>query len=267
MARSRVRYMVVQPPSLDDALGREFAARGFRPSPEVGRASVTLRIDVRRGAEELLAEMDRGTRRNIRRGQSHGVTVRAGRDGDLETFLAIRRAASERKGFATNRNDGYYRDMWAGLREGRHIEVFVAEYGGESVSAMLAIAFGDTVFAHASAWTGRQGAHKPNDVLQWSVISWAKEQGYGFVDLEGVDARIAAIIRGSEGDTSDPPNDVFATRYKLGFGGQLTTLSVAYDMVPSRPLRWAYRRVYPAVRKLKPFRAIRNKLRQVQSRN
>lgn len=266
-ARNRVRYLAVQPPSLDEALERELATQNFLPSPDVGRASVTLRIDVRRGAEDLLADMDKWTRRNIRRGQSHGVSVRAGVTGDLETFLAIRRAASARKGFATTRGDAYYRDMWAVLREGQHIEVFVAEYEGEPVSAMLAIAFGDTVYAHASAWTGRQGSHKPNEVLQWSVISWAKEHGYGFVDLEGIDARIADRIRGSRGESSDEPNDVFATRYKLGFGGQLTTLSVAYDMVPSGLLRWAYRATYPAFKKLKPFRALRNALRQVQPRN
>lgn len=264
--RYRVRYLVIQPPGADDVLKRELAVHRFKSNPDIGRASVTLRIDLRHSAEELLADMDKWTRRNIRRGRAHGVSVRLGLDEDLRTFLTIRKVASERKGFATNRSDTHYEEMWRLLREGGHIAVFVAEYEGEPVSAMLAIAFGDTVFAHASAWTGRHGTHKPNEVLQWSVISWAKDHGYAFADLEGIDRRVADAIRDSPAKSPDEANDVFATRYKLGFGGQITSLSVAYDLLPNGPLRWTYRILYPVVRRLRSFRRLRNALRQVQPR-
>jgi lipid II:glycine glycyltransferase (peptidoglycan interpeptide bridge formation enzyme) len=261
-ARSRVRYLVLQPPSRDEALERELVARGFEPSPDLGRPSTTLRIDVTRSADELLADMDKWTRRNIRRGQSHGVTVRMGRDADLDTFLNLRKVASQRKGFASIRHDSHYADMWRVLRARRQIELFVAEYQGEAVSAMLAIAFGDTVFAHASAWSGLHGSHKPNEVLQWSVLSWAKDHRYHYVDLEGIDLRIAEAIRDPLANPVDESSDVFVTRYKLGFGGQITTLSAAYDYLPRGPIRWAYHRIYPAVRQSRAARRVRNALLQ-----
>jgi lipid II:glycine glycyltransferase (peptidoglycan interpeptide bridge formation enzyme) len=267
VARYRVRYLALQPPSRDDALERELAARGFEPNEDIGTPSTTLRIDLTPSAEELLAGMNESTRRNIRRGLSHGVTVRTGGEADLDAFSRLMVAAAGRKDFALPPSD-YYRTMWHFLRDQRHIELFVAEYDAEPVSAMMAIAFGDTVFAHGSAWTGRHGSHKPNEVLEWAVMGWAKEHGYDYVDMEGIDPRIADAIRGSGAELADESRDMFVTRYKLGFGGQVTVLPGGYDYVPSRPIRWVYRRIYPAVRKSRAVRRFRNALRRgVHSRN
>jgi peptidoglycan pentaglycine glycine transferase (the first glycine) len=210
--------------------------------------------------------MNESTRRNIRRGLSHGVTVRTGGEADLDAFSRLMVAAAGRTDFALPPSD-YYQTMWHFLRDQRHIELFVAEYDGEPVSAMMAIAFGDTVFAHASAWNGRHSASKPNHVLQWAAIRWAKEHDYRYFDVEGVDLTIAQGLQNRlpEGTTALPDSHV--TRFKVGFGGQLTTLSVAYDYVPNPILQLVYRRVYPRFKNSRAVRIVQKRLmRRVQSR-
>ncbi|MBA3687653.1 MAG: peptidoglycan bridge formation glycyltransferase FemA/FemB family protein [Chloroflexi bacterium] len=265
-ARCRVLYLVLQPPTSDEALERELAARGFAPTADIGTPSTTLRVDLRRSAEELLVNMNESTRRNIRRGQSHGVKVRMGLDGDIGAFSRLAIAAAQRKRFAMPPPD-YYPEMWRVLREGRHIELFVAELDGEPVSAMLVIVFGDTAFAHASAWTGSNSPSKPNHVLQWAAITWARENGYHYFDVEGVDITIARALTDRVSKASVDVPDSHATRFKIGFGGQLTGSSVAYEYVPNHLLRWAYRRVYLRFKSSRAVNVVRKKLMQrIQSR-
>jgi lipid II:glycine glycyltransferase (peptidoglycan interpeptide bridge formation enzyme) len=59
----------------------------------------------------------------------------------------------------------------------------------------------------------------------------------------------------------DESRDIFVTRYKLGFGGQVTALPGGYEYIPSGPIRWAYRRIYPAIRKWGAIRTVRRALR------
>lgn len=265
-ARCRVRYLVLQPPGCDEALDRELVARGFAPTAEVGTPSATLRVDLRRSPEEILADMNESTRRNIRRGQSHGVTVRTGLDADVDTFSRMTVDAAQRKRFSLPPAD-YYAEMWRVLREGRHVELLLAELGGEPVSAMLVIAFGDTAFAHASAWTGGNSASKPNHVLQWAAMTWAREHGYDYFDVEGVDITIARALTDRLSKAPVDVPDSHATRFKIGFGGQLTSSSVAYEYVPNHLLRWAYRRVYPHFKASPVVNTVRRRLMQrIQSR-
>ncbi|MDP9465380.1 MAG: peptidoglycan bridge formation glycyltransferase FemA/FemB family protein [Actinomycetota bacterium] len=265
-ARFRVRYLALQPPSRDEALERELTARGFEPSPDIGASGTTLRIDLAASTKELLADMNESTRRSIRLGQSHGLTVRMGLDTDMGAFSRLMVMAARRKHFALPPPD-HYAEMWRVLRAGHNIELFVAEYDGELVSAMLAIAFGDTVFNHASAWTGLHSASKPNHLLQWSAMTWAKEHDYRYFDVEGVDPAIAQGLQNRLPEASINVPDSHATRFKMGFGGQLAALSAAYDYVPNPLLRWAYRRVYPRFKASRAVNMVRKKLmRRVQSR-
>ncbi len=221
-----VPSLAVQPPRDGQALARQMPGWGFRPNPELGTATATILIDLTQNLDDLLAAMKKKTRSNIRRGQSQGITVREGTESDLGTFYCILATASQRKQFPIY-SKKYYAELWRVLGPQGHIQLFLAEYAGEAVSTLLAIPFGDTMFTHVSAWSGRYGEHKPNEVLEWTAITWAKAHGYRYYDFEGIDPEAAGAILQREPlpDSLNQVADRMVTGYKLGFGGQVTLLA------------------------------------------
>jgi peptidoglycan pentaglycine glycine transferase (the first glycine) len=261
----RVRYLAIAPVRPDEAFEGALSERAFTPNA-VASYRATVRLDVTRSLDDLLSGMSKWTRRNIRRGQTHGVAVREGDESDLDTFSRLKLSGRARKNnrYAI-RPHAYYADMWRIFRPGGHIQLLVAEYGGEPVSAMLAIAFGDTVFAHSTAWSGVHGAHKPNEVLEWEAIKWAKQHGYHFFDFEGIQRHVADSIANGMPLKDEIPK---VAKFKLGFGGQIVLLPGAYDYVPNALLGWGIRRLYPVLRNTRA-KTVRNRLtgRTIQSRS
>jgi lipid II:glycine glycyltransferase (peptidoglycan interpeptide bridge formation enzyme) len=227
----RVRFVVVRPPRADGALEERLLERGFRESRQLRTPSATLRVDLSAGRDELLGQMRRSTRGNIRRGLSRGLVAREGGTEDLGTFLHLLGVAAARKGFTTFAASRY-EAMWGALRADARARLFLVERDGEPVAAQLAVPHGDTFYTHLMAWSGEHARLKPNELLEWTAMTWAKENGYRFYDFEGV-----------EGDGDVDRDDSWVSDYKLGFGGYVVAVARAYDHVFNPVLRWGYRSV------------------------
>ncbi len=257
----RVVYLALQPPVNGQALAHQLPGWGFRPNPKIGTVTATIRIDLTPSLDDLLAQMKKSTRANIRRGQSQGVRIREGAESDWGTFYRLLTAASQRKQFPIY-SEKYYAEMRRALGSRGHLKLFLAEYAGEAVSTLLAIPFGDSLFTHVSAWSGQHRERKPNEVLEWTVMQWAKAQGYRYYDFEGIDPKAArAVLQGEPlPDSRLQVADRMVTRYKLGFGGQVTLLPGAYDYIYHPFLRWAYREVLPKIEHRPTVAKIRKRL-------
>ena len=184
--------------------------------------------------------MRRTTRQNIRRGLRRGVTVRMGTERDLPTFYQLLLASSHRQGFTAYAEE-YFSALWRVLHPYGYAQLFLAECGGGTISALLAIAFGDTVCTNCLGWCGSQGSWRPNDVLFWRTIEWAQSEGYRYCDLEGIDADAGRLL--VQGESLPDSLRKTSTFFKLGFGGRVTLLPEPYDCIYNPVLRWAYRRI------------------------
>lgn len=257
----RVRYLAIQPPSNGRMLARQLDAQGFLPQPKLGTCTATILIDLSPDLDALLAQIKKRTRANIRRAQELGVTVREGSASDLEAFYQLLVIAGRRKNFPIY-SRGYYTALWNALEPHGQIKLFIAEYAGEPVSAQLAIAFGDTLYSHVSAWSGLHGSCKPNEALDWAAIVWAKTNGYRFFDFEGINPSVAyALLHGQPlPSTPSPDADPMVTSYKLGFGGQITLLPVACDHLYNPLLRRAYRSFFPLLQRRRIITRVRKAL-------
>jgi lipid II:glycine glycyltransferase (peptidoglycan interpeptide bridge formation enzyme) len=94
------------------------------------------------------------------------------------------------------------------------------------------IAFGDTVSYKRGAWSGDQGQRHPNELLHWTAMRWAKQQGYRYYDFEGIDT---AWPSGGTRSVSS---------FKLGFGGDVVQSPGPYELVTNPMLRRAYDGVF-----------------------
>jgi lipid II:glycine glycyltransferase (peptidoglycan interpeptide bridge formation enzyme) len=241
---SGLRYLVVQPPSNGTHLLRQLPDSGFQPTGIEVAPTATVLIDVRPDLETLIAKMKPRTRYNLRYGLRNGITFRVGTEKDISTFHRLLVATGRRQSFSPYPKD-YFLRLWQILASRGHIQLFVAEYKGEAVCAQIAMVFGDTVIRKFSAWSGRHSKLRPNEVLEWGVIGWARAHGFHYYDLEGIEPDAAKSILRGEG--LPPASLQTVTSFKLGLGGDVTVFPQAYDYVYNPILRRTYRTLGPLV--------------------
>jgi peptidoglycan pentaglycine glycine transferase (the first glycine) len=233
-----VQVLFVQPPRGSDWMSDELLTRGFRPSLEEITYSATVLIDLAPDLDGILAQMKRQTRQNIRTAENRGVAVRLGSATDLPTFYRLGAAHTARLGYARP-TDNYYEELWRALAPRGHIALFVAEYENEPVAALLAIPFADTVRHVERAWSGEHGELRPNELLMWEAIKWAKSVGYRFVDPGGIKRYIAEAVLSGQPAPADASQT--AQAFKMKFGGRPVLDPVAYDWFYNPVLRRGYR--------------------------
>lgn len=238
-----VRYLAIQPPRGDEPLLRELERRGFRRGVldhlhiyHPGRVVIDLLPDL----DEILVRASRRTRSHIRSTERGGseIDMRRGTVDDLPIFVALRDAHSARLGYA-RRPDAYYEALWHAMEPGGHLSIFVAERQGEPVCAQLVVTFGDACHLLEAAWSGEHGRLRPNDLLDWHVMKWAKQQGYRSADLGGVEQPVMDAVAAGGIQAVDPKYG--ASLYKLKWGGRILPDPPFVDHVPNPALRFAYR--------------------------
>jgi peptidoglycan pentaglycine glycine transferase (the first glycine) len=235
-----VQYLVVQPPRGGHWMREELVARGLRYGAfDIDHTSTVL-IEMNSDIDGLLATMKKNTRKHIKEAERSDLTVRRGSEADLPIFTQLKAVHSARLGYAP-RESGYYQELWRALAPRRHIELFIAEYHGEPVSAQLAIPFGDTCRHMERMWSGEHGQTRPNERVKWETIKWAKSEGYRFTDLEGIEPALAEMVLSGEPVPDDSMYS--ASRFKLKFAppGEVVIDPPSFDYVYNPLLRFAYR--------------------------
>jgi peptidoglycan pentaglycine glycine transferase (the first glycine) len=257
-----VRYLVVQPPPGAHWMVGELTGLRFRHGAFDIDHTSTLRLDLRPGLDELLASMAKKCRQYVRSAGKSGLVVRRGTEADLPTFNRLKDEHSARLGYP-RRDETYYAEMWRALSARGHIELFIAEYEGEPVVAQLAIPFGETCRHMERTWSGEHGNLRPNELVEWETIRWAKSQGYRATDFEGIERPLAdAILSGKE--VGDDPR-YSASLFKLKFGGKVVIDPSSYDYVYNPLLRFAYHRIPVGVMRSAWMRKLLFKFRETGS--
>jgi CelD/BcsL family acetyltransferase involved in cellulose biosynthesis len=129
-------------------------------------------------------------RRNIRRAEQAGVTVRI---GDTESdvtgvFYRLHTRTRRRLGVPVQPLR-YFRALWRNVLQPGHGIVMIAECGGEPVAAAVFLASAGTCVYKYGASDERRWSVRPNHMLFWQAIRWARERGcrsldFGRTDLE-----------------------------------------------------------------------------------
>jgi lipid II:glycine glycyltransferase (peptidoglycan interpeptide bridge formation enzyme) len=244
-----IRILVIQPPPGSDGVLHALGGSGFLPCPLELAPSATCLIDLSKSQDAIFAQMRPKTRRNIRFGERKGVTVREGSQKDVSVFYRLLTETSRRQRFSPYPED-YFSEIWRALAPAGNVELLIAELKGEPVTALFAIAFGNTVTDWRVGWCGAYGSYHPNEVIKWAAIKWAKSQGYHYYDLGGV--RRDAVEMRLRGEAM-PNSLAAAVHFKVQFGGLPTLFPEAFMYIRNPLLRRSYLTVPPrfAARALK----------------
>jgi lipid II:glycine glycyltransferase (peptidoglycan interpeptide bridge formation enzyme) len=238
----RIRSLIIQPPSLDEHLERGLRLMGCSPSPVAVAPGATVLVDLAPVLSEIEQRLSKQHRKSLRRARDRGVLVERGGRDDVELFHRLLTSASKRLGYRIFPVEHYQR-MWDLFAPQGDAVLLVASHRGEAISAQLCIAFGDTVTAKALGWSGQRTNLAVNDLLDWEVITWAKERGSRFLDLENL-SRSTAIAVASGVD----PNDLTlngADAYKLKWSRDVVVFPEPKLYIPNRFVRAVARRIPP----------------------
>ena len=227
--------------------GFRVAARNFDFRPALQRVQVptTLMLDLRPSEAELLAQMHKKHRYNIRLAAKKGVQVFAvpWRDGLAEWYRLYQYTAQrDRIGIHTF---SYYKNLFAQLEQNspsipihdkmegtkpRAPSLYLYLAYGPSAAEVAKIDFprslgGIIVLHHRAVATYMYGASSdegrelmPNYLLQWHAICEARKAGLSGYDFFGLPATE---------NPSDPLHGLY--RFKMGFGGRVLHRAGAWD--------------------------------------
>jgi peptidoglycan pentaglycine glycine transferase (the first glycine) len=180
--------------------------------------------------------------------------VREAGAAGLPAFGEVLAATGRRQGFAPYPVE-YYAEILDQFGDGQRATLLLAEHEGEVLSGAVIVGYGDTAVYKMGGWSGDSKAPRPNELMHWQGMQWAKERGYRYYDLDGISPPVArAVLAGEELPQAGHSGPTF---FKLGFGGEVALYPYTYDRSFHRLLALPARLAAP---RLNRFQALAHRL-------
>ena len=211
MRRERLTYFEVSPERIQVAESPGFLSNSEWQGLNVQRSS--LRLDLTRGMDEILANFSKNTRYEVRRAERLGATVSAATsNAEIDEFSHLYLGLAARKGFQPDSTERLHRQIhWLMNSESR---------GALVLARTDNVVRGGAVIGRAGrrCWyiwgaSDKQQHLNVGHILQWNALQWAKSRGCSEYDFGGY----------TPGATSGP------AWFKAGFGG-----TVVHFVAPHR---------------------------------
>lgn len=195
---------------------------GLKKSPMHLAAEHTVVLDLTKSEDELLADMRRQTRYEVRRSLKQGITVT--KDDSEEIFKEFHRVQSEtakRQGFVPPNLNTLLAERKAFKG---NINIYVTKTAeGEPIAYGMIIKSGKEGDYYEAASTDLNRKLPGAYALLWQAIKDLKAEGYERFNLWGI-------------APPNQPNHRYAgvTTFKTGFGGEVVEYVPAHDIVLSK---------------------------------
>jgi CelD/BcsL family acetyltransferase involved in cellulose biosynthesis len=170
--------------------------------------------------DEILRRVEhKSTRRNVRKAQREGVTVRWGDAApDLhDRFYGLHLATRHRLGVPVQPRR-FFRLLWERIVERDLGFVLLAEVGNRPIAGAVFLAWNGRVVYKYGASDRAAWSLRPNDLLFFAALTWAVDNGYRSFDFGRSDADAVGL-----------------RRFKSGWGGTETPLT--YSVLPTPSAR------------------------------
>jgi lipid II:glycine glycyltransferase (peptidoglycan interpeptide bridge formation enzyme) len=218
-----------------------YTPKGFRLSHHAIQPPRTLIVDLRDDEQHILARMKQKTRYNIRLAIKKGVMVKE--SDDLDLFYRLMQITGKRDQFGIH-HPSYYRAAFNHFHPIDGCRLFIAEYFGEPLAAIMVFVHGARAWYFYGASSDEYREFMPTYLLQWEAMRWAKQRSCLAYDLWGVPDERLEVLEAQFTNRSDGLWGIY--RFKRGFGGQLMRSQGPWDRVYQPVLyafyQWWYRK-------------------------
>ncbi|MGO9138556.1 MAG: lipid II:glycine glycyltransferase FemX [Syntrophales bacterium] len=239
--KHRFVYQVFDCPYTTKTLDSILDRRGYTlhpPSvPPTGLITATLILDIQPSLDDLLRNMRTTVRQNIKTGDKAGFGVELGGKEHLDIFWELMLAICRRRGTGPSPSSpDFFEKLWEVAGSCGFVRLFLVRLGEEVVSAAFAFTVGDTIRVWKVGWSGAYQNKYPNHLMWWSIIKWAKENGFRFLDFVWVDDHDAKLL--AQGEKRPEAFRDGTTFFKMGFGGRLVMIPGARSQFFHPAFRW-----------------------------
>jgi peptidoglycan pentaglycine glycine transferase (the first glycine) len=199
---------------------------GFVSSPHHIQPPRTIIVNLRGSNEEILSRMKQKCRYNVRLAEKKGIIVRPW--NDLKGFHNLMSVTGSRDGFGIHSLE-YYNRAYELFHPSGMAEIFLAEFEGKPLAALMVSVRGRRAWYLYGASTDEERNRMPTYLLQWEAMRWAKSKGAEEYDLWGVPDEDEVKLEAQFESRNDGLWGVY--RFKRGFGGEVLRAAPAMDKV------------------------------------
>ncbi|HET6746666.1 MAG TPA: peptidoglycan bridge formation glycyltransferase FemA/FemB family protein [Candidatus Saccharimonadales bacterium] len=198
-------------------------ALDFTKTRPVQQNYATVLVDISPDLETIIKNFPQKGRHAIRRAERDGVTVKkvpATDENCLTMYMLLKETATDAQ-FGIRPSE-YYKTFYQRYEAANLGQLFFAEYEGQVVAGAFAIHFGKKSMYKDGASIRKRTAYGASHLLQWHVITWAKEHGAKIHDLCGA----PPIAR-----SKDPSHPYYGIGlFKTSFNKEITEYVGAYEI-------------------------------------
>lgn len=202
-----------------------FSSVGFQPAQMHLTADLTLQLDLTKSPDELLAEMRKNTRYEVRKADKLGIEVTQSQDpAEIEEFNRYQLYLAEKHGFVPFSYQ-FLLEQFKAFAADDQVKLFHARLNGQLLASAFVIIYNREAVYHYGVSTP-ENDHQPGSyACQWAAIQEAQARGctrynfWGIAPKEQQDHRFAGV-----------------SLFKRGFGGE----EVAYLPAQDLAVNWKY---------------------------
>ncbi len=203
---------------------RALEAAGGRPSRHPVQHQASLIVDLS-GGDDVLRRVKESTRRNIRAGERHGITVEASEASSaMDLFYGLLQETAARRNF-TIRPRAYYQDLLGVFRERGQVGVYLARHEGQLLAGAVMMFYGPTLIYLFGGTSAAAEPLKPAYLLHWRAIEDAQRRGCTHYDMWGIPLNP---------EPAHPGYGYYV--FKSRFNGRPVRYIGLYDLPVNRPL-------------------------------
>jgi lipid II:glycine glycyltransferase (peptidoglycan interpeptide bridge formation enzyme) len=213
----------ISPPVKDFSFSLISRFKRFSSKREVF-PSHTLLLDLKKTEEEILAQMKPKGRYNIRVAQRKNIEIEESSRTDI--FYTLLQETTERDGFSSH-NEEYYKKFLEHFSDAHLFLAYIPAEKSESgnkeyIAGALSVGLDENTFIYYyGASSQKYKECMAPYLLQWYMITFAKEQGYTCYDFLGIAPENAPSSHRLFG----------VTQFKRKFGGEIKEYAKETDIV------------------------------------
>jgi len=236
------QFVRIRPQELDSLELRQTAAQlGLQESPMHLTADLTLQLDLTKSEEDILADMRKNTRYEVRKVDKVGIEVKQSEDtAEIQLFYDQQLAVAKRHNFVPFSYQ-FLHEQFVTFAEDHQARLFHSYYEGKLLATAFILFYHQEAVYHYGVSTADNDRLPGSYACQWDAIKWAKANGglrynfWGIAPQDLTEHRFAGV-----------------SVFKRGFGGQEVQYLPAHDL----PISASYQMV-------RGFEFLRKKMRKL----
>jgi lipid II:glycine glycyltransferase (peptidoglycan interpeptide bridge formation enzyme) len=226
LAKKRHVFTIRIETELDRNEQPTLARHGMVKAAPIIPNSSTILLDITDPLDDVLMRLPQKGRHAIRRAERDGVTVERVPSNDKNCRIMYTLLQETAEGQFGIRNYDYFKEFWQRFEKAGYGQLFFAWFEGKVVAGAYAMTYGTKSTYKDGASARQRTAYGASHLLQWHVITWAKEKGAIVHDFCGAPP---------SNRINDPTHPHYGVGlFKLAFNKTVTDYIGCYDWVISK---------------------------------